>query len=200
MPGKKGYGKPEPCQENKPKYMPEQCEECPDHPDLILLREAAADERNAIALYLEAATMACLGPCFLDVVEDEMNHYVETMHLIAWLDPVQAEMFREVGLTMLTMKRASEKMKSKWAMAAEQDDKESMPNMPSKKDLTAIQYLTKALDGELHAINTYQMYMEQAQCEEVKIHFCKLMNEEKEHVAEFTMCLFEITQEPLAGE
>ena len=37
----------------------------------------------------------CLDEIFLDVAEDEMEHYAETMRLISWLDPVQAEMLAE---------------------------------------------------------------------------------------------------------
>jgi rubrerythrin len=42
--------------------------------------------------------------------------------------------------------------------------------------------------------------MNEAQEDQVKEHFCELMNEEKEHVAEFTAALFELTHEPLQEE
>ena len=57
-----------------------------DHPDLYLLRDAAADEAGAIADYLACAAETCLDEIFLDVAEDEMEHYAETMRLISWLD------------------------------------------------------------------------------------------------------------------
>ena len=71
---------------------------------------------------------------------------------------------------------------------------------PRKKDLVAIRCLTKAIQDELHAINKYQTYMGEAEEPQVKKHFCELMNEEKEHVAEFTAALFELTNEPLPEE
>jgi rubrerythrin len=42
--------------------------------------------------------------------------------------------------------------------------------------------------------------MNEAEDARVKDHFCMLMNEEKEHVAEFTAALFELTHEPLSEE
>ena len=42
-PAKTGYGCSPPC--------PPETDECPNHPDLYLLRDAAADERGAIADY-----------------------------------------------------------------------------------------------------------------------------------------------------
>ena len=186
-------------------------DECPDNPDLLLLRDAAADERNAIAEYLEAALTTTLDKCFLSVAKDEMCHFVQTMQLISCLDPVQAEELREANLTMLTVMGAARKMKPGWSYYEQKCKKtcekpiEKPCNKPcdtvcddmiSKQDLIDVQYLTRALDGELHAINKYQTYMNEALCEEVKAHFCELMNEEKEHVAEFTACLYNITHEP----
>ena len=68
-----------------PHALPE-TDECPNHPDLYLLRDAAADEAGAIADYLACAAETCLDEIFLDVAEDEMEHYAETMRLISWLD------------------------------------------------------------------------------------------------------------------
>ena len=185
---------------NKKVWIEHECdmdspEVCPDHPDLILLRDAAADERNAIAFYLEAAVETCLDECFLHVARDEMCHYLETMRLVSCLDPVQAEAFREQGLDMLVMGRP-EKTAAKWQHCWQDCSEEDMAKPVNKKELTKVKYLTQALEGELKAINKYQTYMEEAKYEEVKVHFCELMNDEKEHVAEFTACLYKITNEP----
>ena len=187
----------------RPKYTigfcPEDVEECPNHPDLYLLRDAAADERGAIADYLEcAANHPCVAEVFLDVVEDEMQHYAETMRLISSLDPVQADMLREQDLDFLTMGRAN---MSKWEYDMPQNEAEDVQvTPPSKKNLPAVRCLTKALQGELQAINKYQRYMNKAEDADVREHFCELMNEEKEHVAEFTAALFRLTHEPLPEE
>jgi len=175
-------------------------DECPNHPDLYLLRDAAADERGAIADYLTCAADTCLDEIFLDVAEDEMQHYVETMRLISIFDPVQAEMLIEEGLGALTMRRHLSK--SKWVGPKnthyDQEDVQVIP--PNKRDLPGIRCLTKAIQDELHAINKYQKYMNQADDPRVREHFCELMNEEKEHVAEFTAVLFKLTHEPLPEE
>jgi rubrerythrin len=190
-PAKAGFGCPPSCLSAM--------DECPDHPDLCLLRDAAADERGAIADYLTCALGACLSELFLDVAEDEMQHYVETMRLISLFDPVQAKMLEEEKLGFLVMKRPMGK--PKWAQQPhkqEQEDVKVIP--PNKKDLPAIRCLTKAIQDELHAINKYQRYMNSAEDHRVQEHFCELMNEEKEHVAEFTAALFKLTHEPLPEE
>jgi len=173
----------------------EKCPVCPDNPDLLLLRDAAADERQAIADYLDAARKTCFTELFLEVAEDEMKHYVMTMGLLATLDPVQAEEFKKVGLDMLVLDRAPA---NNWLATTKQMINNNVAaNVPSKEDIENIQYLTKALNDELHAVNKYQTYMEKAKCESVKYLFCQLMNDEKEHVAEFTDALFCITEEPV---
>jgi rubrerythrin len=174
-------------------------DECPNHPDLYLLRDAAADERGAIADYLTCAAETCLDEIFLHVAEDEMQHYVEIMRLITLFDPVQAEMLEEEDLGFLVMKRPQAKPKwtpGKKAMA--EAEAEVIP--PNKKDLPAIRCLTKAIQDELQAINKYQQYMNDAEDGRVKELFCELMNDEKEHVAEFTAALFRVTHEPLSEE
>lgn len=188
---------------NRPKNMMVMMEnknqpmECPDHPDLLLLRDAAADEREAIALYLEAAKNTSLTELFLDVAEDEMHHYVMTMKHISMLDPVQAASLKEENLDMLTMERFQAKWKYKYSVP---EPTEPQPPLPTDEDLKAIQYLTRALTGELQAINKYQRYMDKALTDHNKHLFCRLMNDEKEHVAEFTDALFELTHEPLPTE
>ncbi len=92
---------------------PEEDMLCPNHPDLCMLRDAAADERGAIADYLECALDTCLDEVFLDVAEDEMQHYVETMRLISALDPVQAQMLEDEDLGFLTMKKSARHTKVK---------------------------------------------------------------------------------------
>lgn len=173
-------------------------EACPNHPDLLLLRDAAADERNAIAFYLEAARDSCMPRLFLDVAEDEMEHYVELMREISRLDPVQAQMLSDEGLDMLLMTRPSFKPKTKAAIAKAANDVQVIP--PDRKDMPTVMLLTKALAGELQAANKYQRYMEAAEDPEVARLFCHIMNEEKEHIAEFTAALFELTHEPLPVE
>ncbi len=190
-PQKSNYGCPPSCTPDM--------DECPNHPDLYLLREAAADERGAIADYLSCAVETCLDEIFLDVAEDEMQHYVEIMRFISLFDDVQAKMLEEEDLDFLIMK--SRVGKTKWSTAKniiQEQDAQLIP--PNKKNLTAIHCLTKALQDELHAINKYQHFMNQAKDPRVKELFCELMNDEKEHVAEFTAALFELTHEPLPEE
>ncbi|EAX48213.1 hypothetical protein TcarDRAFT_1760 [Thermosinus carboxydivorans Nor1] len=173
---------------------------CPDDPDLLRLRDAAKDEREAIDLYLEAALRTPMADLFLDAAEDEMHHYMELMRLISSLDPVQATMLKEENLGTLTLARVRPpaKWKAPPMWVPEPEDVAVTP--PAEKDLPTIHYLTKSLAGELEATNKYQTYMVQAQHDEVKALFCHIMNEEKEHIAEFTAALYRLTNEPLPEE
>ena len=173
---------------------------CPNHPDLLLLRDAAADERNAIAFYLEASRSSCLPRLFLDVAEDEMHHYVEIMREVSRLDPVQAQMFGEEELDILLMTRPLFKPKTKSDIRKEAESADSQVIPPGRKEMPTVMLATKALTDELQATNKYQRYMETAEDPSVQRLFCHLMNEEKEHIAEFTAALFELTHEPLPPE
>ncbi|MCX7780754.1 MAG: ferritin-like domain-containing protein [Negativicutes bacterium] len=194
----------------RPKYMktPEFCiddKECPNNPDLLLLRDAAADERKAVLQYLNAARDNCLAELFLDVAEDEMHHYVEIMQQIVRLDSVQADMFREVNLNMMTLGRPAKNTPKKWNYmnqqnAAAEDAEELSVALPDERDMPAICHLTAGLVEEFAATNKYQRYMNEACDPRVKELFCHLMNEEKEHIAEFTAALFDLTGEPLPHE
>jgi rubrerythrin len=195
----------------KPKYLKEEIcldkDDCPNNPDLLLLRDAAADEREAILQYLNSARDNCMVELFLDVAEDEMQHYAEIMQQITRLDPVQAEMFREVNLDMMILGRPAKGNNKKWTymhnpMAAEADDEEEdvAVVLPDERDMPAICHLTAALVEELKAANKYQRYMNEACDPRVKALFCHLMNDEKEHIAEFTAAIFDLTGEPLPPE
>ncbi|WP_371365559.1 hypothetical protein SRRS_02860 [Sporomusa rhizae] len=176
------------------------CDECPDCPDLLLLRCAAADKRIAIAFYLEAARTTCMPQLFLGVAEDEMRHYVEIMREISRLDPVQAEKLRNADLGMLLMTRPMVKPKTKAAIVKEVETADAPIVLPDREDMPTVHILTKALAGEFEATNKYQRFMNEAETREVKRLFCKLMNDEKEHIAQFTAALFELTHEPLPPE
>lgn len=166
-------------------------EACPNHPDLLLLRDAAADERNAIAFYLEAARDSCVCQLFLDIAADEMRHFAELMQMVSCLDPVQAQIFSEAGLdTLVTAHPLRPKNKNKKV-----DDPQGI--LPDRKDMVTVNFLTRAIVDELQAINKYQRYMQAAESPAVARLFCRIMNEEKEHLAEFTAALFELTNEPL---
>jgi rubrerythrin len=176
--------------------MEEEC--CPDNPDLLLLRDAAVDERTAIAFYLRAAKETCLTDLFLHVARDEMRHFVMVMHHITMLDSVQAEALEEMDLDALVMRRGTPKWEQ-CSCPTEDTEADTCEDSEEQEDeeLDTIDYLTKALTGELQAINKYQTYMEKAECEQNQRLFCHLMNDEKEHVAEFTAALFKITNEPV---
>ena len=86
-PAKTGYGCPSPC--------PPETDECPNHPDLYLLRDAAADERGAIADYLACAAETCLDEIFPMLPKMRWSTMRKRCGFISWLDPVQAEMLAE---------------------------------------------------------------------------------------------------------
>ena len=156
LPGQNRLWLPPPC--------PPETDEC-ESSDLYLLRDAAADERGAIADYLACAAETCLDEIFLDVAEDEMEHYAETMRLISWLDPVQAEMLAEEALDVLVMKRPIGK--PKWATAKKAPEAADVA-VPRAKRFARRSIITKAIQDELHAINKYQRYMNDAEEPRVK--------------------------------
>ena len=177
-------------------------DKCPDDCDLLLLRDAAADERDAIAFYLRAGHETCMSNLFLGVAEDEMHHYAELMQMVNVLDPIQAEMFAEAGVSLTLPRRPKAKYHPPVFEKEEEDDDDLEQGLtpPDPNNLERIDLLTKAIRLELMAINKYQRYMMQACHPEVKALFCHIMNEEKEHVAEFTKALFCLTHEPLSSE
>ena len=89
-----------------------------------------------------------------------MEHYAETMRLISWLDPVQAEMLAEEALDVLVMKRPIGK--PKWATAKKAPEAADVA-VPEQKRFARRSIITKAIQDELHAINKYQRYMNDAE-------------------------------------
>ncbi len=174
----------------RPEYE-EEC--CPDDPCLLMLRDAAIAEREAILFYLEAAAVLCgdLRRLFLDTAADEMVHFAMTMRHIAARDPVQAEALEEVGLDCLLPRRA---MTPKWAAGWQPQC--AGPYVEEAAGVSAVCLLTKALTSELEAINTYQKHMVKAEDSACCRHFCHLMNDEKGHAASFIAALYEQTGEP----
>lgn len=169
----------------------------PADPCLARLRKAAVAEREAILFYLDAANMVDtdLRTLFLAVAEDEMRHFVQTMNRIAGLDPVQAKALEASGLDILVMPR---KAIPRWAGAWPPTCAplpEPTTGQPAE-NMTAVCLLTKAMNSELDAVNLYQSFTEQAQAQACCEHFCRLMNDEKHHVAQFIAALYELTCEP----
>ncbi len=169
----------------------------PADPCLATLRKAAVAEREAILLYLDAANMVDreLRTLFMAVAEDEMRHFVQTMNLIAGLDPVQAKALEASGLDILVMPRAAV---PRWA-GGWPPTCSPLPEPTSVQpagNMAAVGLLTKAMNSELDAINLYQDFTEQAQTPACCDHFRRLMNDEKHHVAQFIAALYELTCEP----
>ena len=155
-------------------------ESCPTDPDLLLLRKNAKGEREAIAFYLRAASMTSgpLSQLFIDTAQDEMMHFRKSMILLAKYDPLQAQAFEEVGINLPDELR-----------------KTQSSNNCSQDKLEIIDLLTKAIAGELEAINMYQESYEKACHRDVKALFCNNANDEKIHVAEFWKVLMVFTKE-----
>jgi rubrerythrin len=166
-------------------------------PSLALLRKTAVAEREAIIFYLGAANLVDrdLRALFLAIAEDEMRHFVQTMTLIAGLDPVQAKALEASGLGILIMPRAAT---PRWAggwpptCAPLPEPTNGQP----AGTMTAAGLLTKAMNSELDAVNLYQDFTEKTRATASCDHFCRLMNDEKHHVAQFIAALYELTCEP----
>lgn len=177
--------------------------DCPASCDLILLRDAAKDERKAIMYYMQCYWKTCMN-LFLETAEDEIEHFLMLMRLISCYDPIQARCFHAQNLDCLTLTRADE---TSLSYRKNQDRPMKQPQNPLKVDLAVdppaeldgpcMECLTMALDMEFGAINKYQEYMLKAEHNDVKKLFCCLMNDEKHHVAETIAAIFCITHEPL---
>lgn len=154
---------------------------CPTDPDLLLLRQNAKGEREAIAFYLKAASLTGGPLCelFLDTARDEMIHFRNSMTLLAKYDPIQADAFEKVGIVLPT----DEIRKSSFAGNCS----------PNKQEI--IDLLTKSIADELDAINMYQLSYKKACHDDVKALFCTNGNDEKLHVAEFWKALMVYTKE-----
>lgn len=155
---------------------------CPADRDLLLLRKNAKGEREAIASYLDAAsnTSGPLCKLFLDTARDEMNHFRNSMALLAKYDPIQARAFEKLGidLSLCEFRKA-----------------QSNTNYCSQDRQEIIDFLTKSITGELEAINMYQESYETACHDDVKALFCNNANDEKMHVAEFWKALIFFAKE-----
>ena len=178
-------------QKNKYNYCSDECEieedewdegnqSCPTDPDLLLLRQNAKGEREAIAFYLRAATKVNGSLCelFFHTAQDEMIHFRKSMTLLAKYDPIQDQAFEEVGINLPDELRKAPSAK----------------NCPEDR-LEIIDLLTKAITDELTAINMYQESYEKACHSDVKALFCNNGNDEKHHVAEFWKVLMTFTKE-----
>lgn len=155
-------------------------ESCLTDPDLLLIRQNAKGEREAIAFYLRAASMTSgsLSELFIDTARDEMRHFRNSMIILAKYDPLQAQAFEEVGINLPDELRKNQ------------------PSSTCTPDrLAAIDLLTKAIADELSAINMYQESYEKACHDDVKTLFCNNANDEKVHVAEFWKALMVFTRE-----
>lgn len=153
---------------------------CPTDPDLILLRQNAIGEREAIDFYLRAGakTSGTLRDLFIDTAGDEMVHFRNLMTLLAKYDPEQASAFEEVGIDLPSN-----------ILLRQQDTCDR---------LEAIHLLTQAITDELAAINQYQQSYEAANHSDVRALFCNIANDEKMHLAEFWRALMVYTNEETA--
>ena len=181
-PAKTGYGCPRPVRPRRTR--------CP----IILIctcsRDAAADG-GARSPTTWLARRACLDEIFLDVAEDEMEHYAEND--AAYLAAISPGRNARRKLDVLVMKQPIGK--PKWAYC-KKPRKRRMSRSPPGKRFARRSIHHQAIQDELHAINKYQRYMNSAEEPRVK-ELLPSVNEEKEHVAEFTAALFRLTHEPL---
>jgi len=170
------------CEQEEEEEVTECNKTCPTDPDLLLLRQNAKCEREAVALYLNASTKANGPLCqlFLDIARDEMLHFRQLMILLAKYDSIQAHAFKEMGISL----PVSEFRKTQPATNDCYQDR-----------LEIINILTRAIARELDAINMYQESYEKACHDDVKARFCHNANDEKLHVAELWKALMIFTKE-----
>ena len=91
----------------------------------------------------------------------KMEHYAETMRLISWLDPVQVKCSRGKSSRRAGNETADGQAEMGYRQKSPEAADVAVP--PGQKDLPAVQCITKAIQDELHAINKYQRYMNDAE-------------------------------------
>lgn len=162
-----------------------------EHTDLLLLRDAAVDERETITFHLKAAQeIPVLSEIFTKTAHDAMVHYGMLMHQINLLDPVQSKKMQNAGLEMLSISPAITMDRREFSFA-------DIEQFAADKKLELIQFLTDALIGELLTANKYQTYIKKAEDESTTYLLYHLLTDLKEHIAGFTAALYRITGEPL---
>ena len=153
-PAKTGYGCPRPVAET---------DRCPNHPDLYLLRTPLRTG-GARSPTTWLARPKLVDEIFLDVAEDEMEHYAETMRLISLIRSSRNARRR-------SSRRAGNETADRQAEMGYPPKKPRSGGCrgpPGKKICPPFNHHLKAIQDELHAINKYQRYMNDAEEPRVK--------------------------------
>lgn len=150
---------------------------CPSDPDLILLRNTAANERLGIYHYLCAAekTSGAICKLFMELAQDKMAHFRRSMTLLAKYDSIQDCAFNDACINLPPV--------------------DCFRKSKSCASFEVMELLNTSLAQALRNINCYQEYYCAAQNKEFKILFCDNANDEKIHVAKLWKALMTYTNE-----
>ncbi len=171
-------------------------------PVLYFLREDIADELGAIVGYLECATLSKdyrIGALFREIANDEMEHFIRLMGALAQMDSVQAEQFQKTGFSEVLMGIEGTNpygmgfpSQCQACLKPERRRHDNNDKRMYMADDRTIECLQNAIRDELKAINAYQRQLKETTNPAIQNLLTVVMNQEKEHVSEFTKLFYAI--------
>jgi rubrerythrin len=151
--------------------------DCPVNIELVFLRRDIIRQIIAVNYYMKASRDLSgeLSEVFRAEALDEAQHIILLMRMLAKLDPVQAQEFRQHDVELVITDPAPEKG--------------NLEIDPDRRN-AAISYLSKTVKLEAETINEYQEQIAASRNQEVIDLLCIIMNHEKEDLAIFSHYLF----------
>jgi rubrerythrin len=171
-------------------------------PVLYFLREDIADELGAIVGYLECADLAKdyrIGSLFREIANDEMEHFIRLMGALAQNDSVQAEEFQKTGFSEVLMGTQGTNpygigypFQCQACLKPEKRRHDYNDKRVYMADDRMVECLQNSIRDELKAINAYQRQLKETSNPAIQNLLTVIMNQEKEHVSEFTKLFYAI--------
>ncbi len=170
-------------------------------PVLYLLREDIADELGAIVGYLECADLVKdyrISSVFREAAHDEKEHFIRLMGVLAQMDSFQAQEFQRAGFSEFSNGNGSSipfssnpfgtgfPFQCQACLKPERHRHDSNEKRMYMADDRTMECLQNAIRDELKAINAYQRQLKETTNPVIQNVLTLIMNQEKEHVSEFT--------------
>ncbi len=170
-------------------------------PVLYFLREDIADELGAIVGYLECADLVKdyrISSIFREVANDEKEHFIRLMGILAQMDPFQAKEFQRAGFSEVLSGNESANpfstnpygagfpFQCQTCLKPERRRHDYNEKRMYMADDRTMECLQNAIRDELKAINAYQKQLKETANPAIQNSLTLIMNQEKEHVSEFT--------------
>ncbi len=165
-------------------------------PVLYFLREDIADELGAIVGYLECADLVKdyrISSIFREIANDEKEHFMRLMGILAQMDPFQAKEFQRAGFSEFLSGNESVNpfgsgfpFQCQTCLKPERRRHDYNEKRMYMADDRTMECLQNAIRDELKAINAYQKQLKETANPIILNSLTLIMNREKEHVSGFT--------------